>query len=53
MLTLNMGNHLHSGRWLLLAMLWLLHGALLLGVENPWVHPLLLTHFGLFLLWHP
>jgi hypothetical protein len=38
MLALNMGNYLHSGRWLLLAMLWLLHGALLLGVENPWVH---------------
>jgi len=51
--TLNMGNHLHSGRWLLLAMLWLLHGALLLGVESPWARPLLLTHFGLFLLWQP
>ena len=34
-------------------MLWLLHGALLLGVESPWVHPLLLAHLGLFLLWQP
>jgi hypothetical protein len=38
MLTLNMRNQLRSGRWLLLAMLWLLHGALLLGVENTWAH---------------
>jgi signal transduction histidine kinase len=53
MLTLNMGNHWHSGRWQLLAMLWLLHGALLLGMENPWVHPLLLAHLGLFLIWQP
>jgi hypothetical protein len=35
MLTLNMGNHLHGGRWLLMTMLWLLHGALLLGIESP------------------
>lgn len=53
MLTQNMTDRLHGGRWLLLAMLWLLHGALLLGVDSPWVHPLLLTHFGLFLLWQP
>lgn len=53
MLTLNMGNRLRTGRWLLLAMLGLLHGALLLGVESPWVHPLLLAHLGLFLLWQP
>ena len=46
-------NSLHSGRWLLLAMLWLLHGALLLGVDSPWIRPLLLAHFGLFLLWQP
>jgi signal transduction histidine kinase len=46
-------NRLHSGRWLLLAMLWLLHGALLLGVDSPWIRPLLLAHFGLFLLWQP
>ncbi len=53
MLTLNMGSHLQRGRWMLLAMLWLLHGALLLGIESPWVHPLLLAHLGLFLLWQP
>jgi len=53
MLTLNIGNRLRAGRWLLLAMLGLLHGALLLGVKSPWVHPLLLAHLGLFLLWQP
>jgi signal transduction histidine kinase len=53
MLTLNIGNRLRTGRWLLLAMLGLLHGALLLGMESPWVHPLLLAHLGLFLLWQP
>lgn len=53
MLTLGLGNHLRAGRWLLLAMLVLLHGALLLGVGSPWAHPLLLTHLGLFLLWQP
>ncbi|MGA8864488.1 MAG: ATP-binding protein [Gallionella sp.] len=53
MLTQNIVKYLHNSRWLLLAMLWLLHGALLLGVQSPWVHPLLLSHFGLFLLWQP
>ena len=53
MLTREMGNHLHSGRWQLLVMLWLLHGALLVGVESLWVHPLLLAHTGMFLLWQP
>jgi signal transduction histidine kinase len=53
MLTPNLVKYLHNSRWLLLAMLWLLHGALLLGVQSPWIHPLLLTHFGLFLLWQP
>ena len=38
---------------LLLAMLGLLHGAMLLGVGSPWAHPLLLAHLGLFLLWQP
>ena len=42
-----------SSRWLLLAMLALLHLALWLGVDNIWSRPLLLTHFGLFLLWQP
>ena len=53
MLTLNWGNRLRTGRWLLLAMLLTLHGALLFGVGSPWVYPLLLAHLGLFLLWQP
>lgn len=53
MLTLNNLSHLHTGRWLLLAMLWILHAALMLGVQSPWAHPLLLAHLGLFLLWQP
>ena len=53
MLTQTIFNYLSNSRWLLLAMLWLLHGALLLGVSSAWVHPLLITHFGLFLLWQP
>jgi len=53
MLTLNIGNRLRSGRWLLLAMVGLLHSALLFGVDSQWVHPLLLAHLGLFLLWQP
>ncbi len=53
MLTLDKLSHLIGGRWLLLAMVGLLHGALLIGVGNPWIHPLLLAHLGLFLLWQP
>lgn len=53
MLTQIISKYINSSRWLLLAMLWVLHGALLLGVSSPWVHPLLITHFGLFLLWQP
>jgi signal transduction histidine kinase len=53
MLTLKIVNYVHSGRWLLPAMLWLLHGAVVFGAQSPWAHPLLLTHFGLFLLWQP
>lgn len=53
MLTPNWGNRLRTGRWLLLVMLGLMHGALLFGVGNPWAHPLLLAHLGLFLLWQP
>lgn len=53
MLTLGLGNRLRAGRWLLLVMLGLLHGAMLLGVGSPWAHPLLLAHLGLFLLWQP
>jgi len=53
MLTPGAGNRLRTGRWLLLAMLALLHGVMLLGVDSPWAHPLLLAHLGLFLLWQP
>ena len=53
MLTHNLGNRLRAGRWLLLAMLAMLHGALMLGVNSLWVHPMLLAHLGLFLLWQP
>jgi len=53
MLTQTIVKYLSNSPWLLLAMFWLLHGALLLGVNSPWVHPLLITHFGLFLLWQP
>ena len=53
MLALGLSNRMHMGRWLLLAMLVLLHGALLLGVESLWIQPLLLGHLGLFLIWQP
>lgn len=53
MLTLRTGGALHGARWLLLAMLVLLHGALLFGVESPWARSLLLAHMGLFLIWQP
>jgi hypothetical protein len=53
MLTQIIFKYINNSRWLLLAMLWVLHGALLLGVSSPWVHPLLITDFGLFLLWQP
>jgi signal transduction histidine kinase len=53
MLTLKIRNRLLAGRWLLLSMLLALHAVLLLGVENPWAHPLMLAHLGLFLIWQP
>jgi signal transduction histidine kinase len=53
MLTLDMRGRLLGSRWLLLAMMALLHGALVVGVGNPWINPLLLAHLGLFLLWQP
>lgn len=53
MATLGLGNLLQSGRWMLLAMLGLLHGMLLLGLNSPWTPPLLLAHLGVFLLWQP
>ncbi len=53
MLTAGLGRYVRTGRWLLLAMLGLLHGVLLLGIDNLLVHPLILAHLGLFLLWQP
>ena len=53
MLTLVLKNRLRARRWLLLAMLGLLHGLMLLGIGSVWAHPLLLAHLGLFLLWQP
>ena len=53
MLTLDLENRWYLGRWLLPAMLWPLHGALLCGVESQWMQPLLFVHLGLFLLWQP
>lgn len=42
-----------SNRWLLFAMLALLHLALWLGMDSIWSRPLLFAHLGLFLLWQP
>jgi len=53
MLTLDWEGHFRTGRWMLLAMLGVLHVALMFGVDSPWVPPLLLAHLGLFLLWQP
>lgn len=53
MLTLNWRNRLNAGRWLTLAMLTLLHGVMVVGVNSQWVRPLLLAHLGIFLLWQP
>lgn len=53
MLTRWTARWVHSGRWLLLAMLALLHLALLLGLESQWTRPILLAHLGLFLVWQP
>jgi signal transduction histidine kinase len=43
----------YLNRWLLLAMLLLLHLALWLGVNNMLTRPLLFVHLGLFLMWQP
>ncbi len=42
----------HAHWWLGL-MLLALHAAIAWGIDTPWVAALLLTHFGLFLLWQP
>src|SRR4051812_4753314 len=43
----------HHGRLVLVAMLALLHVAVLRGVTDPWARGLLLAHVGLLLLWQP
>lgn len=53
MLILNRGNRLNIGRWLVMAMLGLLHGVMVVGVGSIWAHPMLLAHLGTFLLWQP
>lgn len=40
-------------RWLMFAMLIMLHLALLVGVSDPLFHPLLIAHLGAFLMWQP
>jgi len=37
----------------MLLMFALLHGVILVELDSPWAHPLLLAHLGLFLLWQP
>jgi signal transduction histidine kinase len=53
MTTLARGKLIRSSRWLSFAMLIVLHWALWLGMQSLWMHPLLLTHLGLFLMWQP
>src|SRR3569832_103906 len=40
-------------RFVLIAMLLLLHVAVVRGVSDPWARALLLAHLGLLLLWQP
>lgn len=44
---------MRSSRWLSFAMLVDLHLALWMGTRSLWIHPLLLMHLGLFLMWQP
>jgi signal transduction histidine kinase len=53
MLTLALEKLTRSSRWLSFAMLVALHSALWLGAQSIWMHPLLLMHLGLFLMWQP
>ena len=43
----------HYGRFVVIAMLVLLHVAALRGVEDNWARSLLLAHLGLLLIWQP
>jgi len=53
MLTLGLLSGRYASRWLSLALLLTLHGALWLGLEHPLARPLLFIHLGFFLLWQP
>lgn len=53
MLTYFSPRRVQSSRWLSIAMLALLHGALWVGIDSTWARPLLLAHLGLFMLWQP
>ncbi|GAB1234186.1 ATP-binding protein [Ferrigenium sp. UT5] len=53
MLTLDSLRGPQSSRWLSLALLFTLHGALWLGLEHPLARPLLFMHLGFFLVWQP
>lgn len=52
---LGAATHLSTRYWkvLFLAMLVLLHFAVLRGVEDSWARALMLAHFGLFMIWQP
>ncbi|MDP2762365.1 MAG: sensor histidine kinase [Sideroxyarcus sp.] len=53
MLTLDSLRGPHTSRWLSLALLLTLHGALWLGLQHPLARPLLFVHLGFFLVWQP
>jgi hypothetical protein len=53
MLTAVWKGHLQNSKWLMLAMLLLLHSVVMLGLYSAWAAPLLLGHIGLFLMWQP
>lgn len=40
-------------RWLVVAMLGLLHVAMLMQLGSPWARGLVISHLGVFLLWQP
>lgn len=40
-------------QWVMVAMLFLLHYAVLLDIHDPWTRALLIAHIGAFLLWQP
>ncbi|MEW6313752.1 MAG: HAMP domain-containing sensor histidine kinase [Pseudomonadota bacterium] len=40
-------------RWLLIIMLGLLHAVMMVGPDHEWARALMISHFGVFLLWQP